>query len=129
MLHFYRRMSVLTIASNYTKAEAYSAEQELHNVQLAFDSGVSHIDFELYQNRPNPFSDKTTISFYLPEAGVAILEISDLNGRMLTRIEGDYAQGFQEITLDKDALDATGVLHYQLKTTKYSATKRMVLVK
>lgn len=120
---------LLSINSQFTIAEAYTANQELQKVNLEFGSQVMHADFELYQNRPNPFSDKTTIAFYLPEAGVATLEISDLNGRMLTRIEGDYAQGFQEITLDKDALDATGVLYYQLKTAKYSATKRMVLVK
>jgi hypothetical protein len=120
---------LLSISSQYTIAEAYTAKQELQKVNLEFAGQAMHAEFELYQNRPNPFSDKTTIAFYLPEAGVATLEISDLNGRILTRIEGDYAQGFQEITLDKEALDATGVLYYQLKTATDSATKRMVLVK
>ena len=119
---------VLTIGSRYTKAEAYNAT-DLLDVKVEFNNGtVAANDFALYQNQPNPFKDETVIGFELPEASTATLTIYDVSGRTLKVIEGEFAQGFNQVTVNRSELSGTGVLYYQLDTPNDSATKKMILV-
>ena len=86
--------------------------------------------FELYQNTPNPVTEATLISFYLPEAGEATLTISDVSGRTLMLLRGDYAAGYHTLNLTKAQLKGvTGVLSYTLTAGEHTATKQMVVVK
>ena len=89
---------------------------------------VTRAGFELYQNSPNPFREQTLISFTLPEAATAQVKVSDINGRVLKVIEGDFAKGYNELRLEKGDLPA-GVLTYTLETKEFSATKKMISVK
>jgi len=52
---------MISVASRYTKAEAYGIDGQRKDVKLHFNSGVVADGFALYQNNPNPFSDYTTI--------------------------------------------------------------------
>ncbi|NND34948.1 MAG: T9SS type A sorting domain-containing protein, partial [Saprospiraceae bacterium] len=88
---------------------------------------ISSTNFELYQNRPNPFRSNTLIGFDLPETDNVRLSIYDIQGRRLKVIEGKYHSGFHEIELKYSDLNVTGLLYYQLETSKYSATRRMVI--
>ncbi|HUM48092.1 MAG TPA: alpha-amylase family glycosyl hydrolase, partial [Chitinophagales bacterium] len=54
------------------------AEPELGNVGID-DLNETHA-MRLYQNVPNPFDQNTSIDFYLPKSGTALLEIYDLYG-------------------------------------------------
>ncbi|MCB0622160.1 MAG: T9SS type A sorting domain-containing protein, partial [Saprospiraceae bacterium] len=76
------------------------------------------------QNVPNPFRSSTTIAFQLPEAGPATLTITDVSGKVVRVLEGEYSAGFHEVEL-RD-LNATGLLYYQLSTPSYTATRRMI---
>jgi len=118
--------------TRYTRAEAYQASLDHLNVNILFTEGdnatVATSDFELLQNQPNPFVDATEISFVLPEAAAATLTIYDVSGRLLNLIEGDYAKGYNKVTVRTAELDATGVLYYQLDTDEFSATKKMIII-
>ena len=118
---------MIELNSRLTGAEAYSNAGRL-DVNLAFNGAVSN-EFALYQNVPNPFSAETTIAFNLPVAGDAILTIQDVSGKVLSRVAGTYAKGYNEITVGADQLPATGVLYYTLETAEHTATNRMVLNK
>jgi hypothetical protein len=83
--------------------------------------------FELYQNRPNPFRDNTVVGFDLPDADRVRLTVFDIQGRQLKIVEGLYSKGYNEIILNAKDLLTTGVLYYQLETTGYTATRRMIL--
>jgi len=85
-------------------------------------------DFELYQNRPNPFNGVTWIGFYLPEATVATLRILDETGRLVYMRHAEFDKGEQYITLTADELGATGVMYYELTTPTNRAVKKMVRV-
>ncbi|MFT5264407.1 MAG: hypothetical protein ACI8YQ_003153 [Polaribacter sp.] len=123
----------LSISSRYTKAEAYNGAEQLMEVGLRFEgetaTAVANNVFALYQNQPNPFKSSTTIGFELPEAAAATLSIHDVSGRLLKQIEGDFVKGYNEVSLDKSDLQASGVVYYRLVTADFEATKKMMIVK
>ena len=124
---------LLFVNSNITKVEAYSAEDELLNIDLNFESENvvvqwSTDQFKLYQNQPNPFNHSTEINFYLPTASDVELKIFDLSGKVLVSVQHDFEEGLQTMTIDKKDFDATGVFYYQLQTAFGTLTKKMVRV-
>ncbi|MCB9339844.1 MAG: HYR domain-containing protein [Lewinellaceae bacterium] len=123
-----RLSDLISVNSRYTAAEAYSADNQLLNVALSFDGAKVAGGFELYQNTPNPFAASTAIGFYLPEATSATLTISDVQGKVLRVVEGDYTKGYHQVDLKRGELNASGVLYYRLDTGTDSATRKMILV-
>ncbi len=122
----------LKVSSEYTKAEAYNTDLEIMGVALRFDGERESVTvgngFELYQNQPNPFRNETLIGFYLPEATKATLKIYNVGGELLRVIEGDYAKGYNAISINKSDLPGNGMLYYQLETPTNTATKKMLII-
>jgi hypothetical protein len=89
----------LTLNSRITPAEAYlGASLEIAGVSLEFEQAATVAATpQLYQNSPNPFQEKTTIRFYLPEAAQATLRLYDVFGKMLQTLVGDFAAGEQSV--------------------------------
>ncbi len=117
----------IALTSRYTRAEAYNAAFDLLDVELRFKSDkLVRSKFRLYQNTPNPFKEETTIGFDLPEAGSATLRVYDVSGKLMMSVEGEYAKGYNSISLSGNDLPV-GVLHYQLVTSNGSVTKRMII--
>jgi hypothetical protein len=83
-------------------------------------------DFKLYQNEPNPFSEKTTIGFQLTGETMATLTVYDQTGRVVFSRQGEYEKGYHAIVLGRGVLNATGVMYYTLKTATESETKKMI---
>lgn len=74
----------IEISSKDTRAEAYKGRSyEVIRVHLGPDQQVADAGFQLLQNIPNPFTQKTTIGYVLPEAMDNILIIYDQNGKVL----------------------------------------------
>jgi hypothetical protein len=121
----------LRISSDLTTAEGYSEASDKLAVSLRFgeEGTIGAEAFTLYQNRPNPFRAETAISFNLPEAMDATLTIYDVSGRVLKQVTRNYAAGYNEELIERNELNATGVLYYQLETATETATKKMILVK
>jgi len=84
--------------------------------------------FDLLQNIPNPFAGETMIGFVLPQGGEATLRISDVQGRVIRVIKGQYNAGYNAIMLRGDDLPS-GVLQYTLTSGDFTATRRMVVGK
>lgn len=83
---------------------------------------------KLHQNQPNPFDGETTIGFYLPEAGAAILSIFSEAGQLLYTLKGEYAKGENSVSISEDLLGAkSGLYYYRLSTATESATRKMIL--
>ena len=119
---------LLWMSSAYTKAEAYGQRGKLYDVALRFEGqwGVKN-ELKLYQNRPNPFSEKTIIAFELPQNSVVTLSLQDIRGRLIKEIRGQYNKGYNEILLDAKDLPATQVIYYTLKTPQGVITKKMIV--
>ncbi len=124
---------MISVSSRITKAEAYSFTEEKQDVAFRFNSQhgatITGVGFELYQNQPNPFINKTVIGFHLPEAERATLNVYDENGRLLYTQTGDFAKGYNTVALDKNDMKTTGLLYYSLETARESATRKMILLK
>lgn len=118
---------MMRMTNSVAQAEAYRADGEIMDVKLVFGT-TSQIEFALFQNTPNPWSDHTVIGFNLPEENVALLTLYDMTGKVLKTIEGVFDGGYNEISLVSKELPS-GVLYYRLESGSYSASKKMVLIR
>jgi hypothetical protein len=83
----------------------------------------------LYQNRPNPFTSETIIPFYLPQATHATLTISDVSGKVVKVLEGDFTAGNHDFKVSRKDVSSTGVFFYRLSTAEgNTAVKKMILL-
>ena len=82
----------------------------------------------LYQNTPNPFTERTTIRFSLPEdAQNAYIYIFDMTGKMQKQIPVDASM--QSITINGYELSAGMYIYSLVVNGKEMDTKRMILSK
>ena len=116
----------ISINSSITKAEAYVGS-DLETVGVAL-KGASDSDFALLQNEPNPFNNVTVVGFTLPADGQATLTVYDVTGKVMSRVQGNYNKGYNEIELSKKDMSTSGVLYYQLDSGDYTATKKMIIL-
>ncbi len=125
---------MLGVSSRITKAEGYSLTNDRLDIAFRFRSPtgpegvtiIKGVGFELYQNQPNPFVNKTFIGFHLPEASSATLRIFDETGRMVFTQQGDFAKGYNTFAIDRQLITTTGVLYYSVVTATDSATRKMI---
>jgi len=118
----------IDVTSTITTAEAYTSSLEVEGVQINVrgEYTIEDVQFELFQNTPNPFDGFTTIPFNLPEDGNVSLNIFDITGKVIYNTRGAYLKGANEITLDNTAMIAKGIMYYQLEYNGTVATKKMI---
>ncbi|MBK9335053.1 MAG: hypothetical protein IPM98_00130 [Lewinellaceae bacterium] len=76
--------------------------------------------YALYQNYPNPFADNTVIEFVLPESQRARLIFSDVTGKVIHTIQGDYKAGQNAVKIERSTWPVQGaMLFYRLETTDF----------
>ncbi|MGH7451660.1 MAG: T9SS type A sorting domain-containing protein, partial [bacterium] len=90
--------------------------------------------FLLEQNYPNPFNPSTEIRFALPEASRVTVKIFSMLGENVrTLADGEFAAGAYALRWnaqnDRGEKVPSGVYFYQLVTSRYKETKRMILAK
>jgi hypothetical protein len=126
-----RLSDMIKLQSNPTRAEAYPGIGAVQPISLHFRMDFEdHRDIiELYQNTPNPFTESSTIRFYLPMAQEASMHIFDVNGKMLKSVRQNYSEGIHELLIDQSELGGNGVYYYRLQAGDFSSTKKLVLLK
>lgn len=111
----------------------YRIAQKNEKIQTQY-SGIEKVDYYrnvesivLGQNSPNPFSDSTTISFYLPEEEEVSFEFFNSNIETVKKIEEvEYPAGKNEIVFYAEDL-TPGIYFYRLKVKKFVDVKKMVI--
>lgn len=86
-------------------------------------------DFTLWQNEPNPFQEKTEISFHLGEAGRVRLRVYDLLGRHVQTLVDATLQANHYTVLLNGRTFVSGVYLYRLETPFGTKTLKMTLLK
>ena len=122
---------ILGINSNITRAEAYNKIEETRDIQLHFLPQNVREELILYQNKPNPFSQQTSIGFELPQATTATISIYTITGQLLKEHSGNFKKGYNEIAFNSSDLSiANGVLYYHLETpTAKRVSKKMIIIR
>jgi N-acetylneuraminic acid mutarotase len=93
----------------------------------------------LFQNYPNPFNPDTWIPYQIAQDAQVKIEIFNITGKLVRRIElGDQAAGWY-VTKDKAAywdgcnetgeVVASGIYFYKLRAGNYSAVRKLLIVK
>jgi hypothetical protein len=88
----------------------------------------------LFQNEPNPFNSRSTISFSLARTGAVEIVIYDVNGRRVkTLVNGAIEAGTHHVvwdgTNDAGHEAGSGVFWSQMKAGSYTSNKKMVILK
>ncbi|PHI18402.1 hypothetical protein CEQ90_18035, partial [Lewinellaceae bacterium SD302] len=128
---------VISLTDAPTRTEAYAVANEIIDLHLHFTSvaqvssgsplvasAAQSLEMELMPNYPNPFIEKTTIRFFLPEASITTLTIFDPNGRIVKTIEQDLTAGHHSVQLDGDDIPR-GSLIYTLEAGDNRKTRTM----
>jgi hypothetical protein len=93
--------------------------------EVASDDGK----VSLYQNFPNPFSDKTQIKVDLFESSEVEFRIFNNFGQILYAFQNKMGVGTYNFTFDNSLFPTTGIYYYSLSTELDSVVKKLMFVK
>ncbi len=122
---------VIRINQSAIHAEWYDRNLEIHPIRFEIknrNSDHKGVHSYLLQNKPNPFTEETTIGFTLANDQDVEFLFYSAGAELLYRIAGNYSKGYHEFIVHKSDLHASGVVLLQMKTKDYSATKKLVLI-
>ena len=86
------------------------------------------------RNYPNPFNSKTTISFEISKPGYVILDVFNLKGQLIKRLNNNQmTTGKHNVIWDgkdnKSKICSSGVYYYRIESNGITETKKMILMK
>jgi hypothetical protein len=123
-------MDLLKLNHSEMNIEAYSKDLEIMDIELRIRGNEkSAMNYELYQNIPNPFSDNTMIGFFVPAEQKVNIQIFDLRGVEIYQKEINAVKGKNQMYISKAELGSAGIYYYQMQAADYSATKKLVISK
>lgn len=86
-------------------------------------------EFQLSQNYPNPFKERTTIKYCVPDKMKIKLEIFDSKGNKIKTLVDEIKEaGTYKVEFDAREL-VNGEYLYKLETRDFFETKKMVFLK
>jgi hypothetical protein len=117
-------------------------EQDIQLGRISLGNVVASavpIRSELLANFPNPFNPETWIPFKLQKSSDISINIYDVHGRVVRKLElgsipaGTYQTkakaAYWDGTNDMGERVASGVYFYQLKASEFTASRKMVILK
>ncbi len=96
-------------------------------VGIAHEPGVASAPVYLEQNHPNPVSNMTTITFYLPAPGAVEIAIYSLKGQVVDRISKHAASGRNAFSWRPAPSLPGGAYIYRLRYNRLMAEKTMIV--
>jgi Domain of unknown function (DUF4082) len=103
----------------------YDGKSDISKVVTVTITGT--LQMELYQNRPNPFNNSTTIIIIIPKPGRISLTLYDQLGRPVRKLlDADKLPGTYSIEMSRDGLSG-GIYYYKLDSRDGSATRKMTI--
>lgn len=91
------------------------------------NAGMPH-SYSLHQNYPNPFNPSTRIEYELPQAENVRLTIHDILGREIrTLMKEQLPAGRHVLDFSAEELPS-GVYFYRIQTSRFTATRKMILI-
>ena len=101
---------------------------ENQNVIVSLDNAFNQNNIE-FGVLPNPFKDKTSIEFTLPDAGFVTLSILDITGKRLETILSEkLTSGKHQIEWNAERLPP-GIYFLRLEMNGYFVTRKLLLLR
>ncbi len=131
---------------SYIDKNLLSSRHQFRLKQIDFDGSYKYSEvidvkiefvnsFDLLQNYPNPFNPTTTIKYSIPSVissgarNLVTLKVYDVLGNEIaTLVNEEKPAGEYEVNFDASKL-ASGIYFYQLRTSSFVQTKKMILLK
>ena len=108
-------LGIETIRFSESKLENATVEQNILNV---------------YNNKPNPFKDNTTLVFETSSPGEVQFDFFDLSGRRMYSKTKFFDAGQNELIITAENLhNHSGVVLYTISTSSHRVTRKLSLVK
>ena len=120
-----------TLNAGQNDRNGFVASLDVSNVSTGIAKNNSEVikNYSLLQNYPNPFNPTTTISYILPAQSNVVLNVYNLLGQKVsTLVNGQNSAGEHSVHFDASNL-ASGVYVYKIQAGKYSAVKKLMLLK
>lgn len=93
------------------------------------DAGDAPASLDLLTSAPNPFNDRTSLAFTLPEAGRATLDVYSVTGqKVATLVDGHVAAGAHNVVFSGSGLPS-GLYIARLTAGGVIGTEKMLLLK
>jgi hypothetical protein len=87
------------------------------------------ISYSLSQNYPNPFNPSTVINYSVAEKGVTTIKLYNILGSEVATLVNEVKEpGMHKIDFDGTGL-SSGVYIYKMTSGKYSASKKLMMLK
>lgn len=130
-LKLYSDLTATYIPNKVVDGEVIDSNNHYSNktqTEVSFESIPD--SYELFQNYPNPFNPSTTIEFTIPEdvKNVSLIIYNILGEKITELINGTLTPGHYKYKWDATNF-VSGLYIYELKTDKFSVTKKMMLLK
>ncbi len=111
----------------YGKLDIFNAMSGVGRNILASTNAA---EFKLFQNYPNPFNPRTELVFDLPTADIVDVDVFSITGRKIVSLlhQQNMPRGRHRLEFDGTNL-STGVYLYQVRTSKFRAAGKMLLVR
>jgi hypothetical protein len=108
-----------------TQPLAFTADSEdAFPVQLISNKQTE----SMIQNRPNPFTDMTTIVMESQREEPATLRIYNLQGQLVSERKINLEPGENEFVVRKSELKLSGIYMYEIESDFQYSTNRMIIV-
>ena len=125
--------SATTLKKTRVSCELNQAEPTFEQDALVIASNLHIREKEtglaLYNSIPNPSSQETEITYFVPQSQLLSLHLYNLLGKeVLTIEEGVKIAGYHSVKLNAEQL-AAGAYFYRLQTDNQQLTKRLEVVK
>jgi hypothetical protein len=95
---------------------------------------VPAASFILHQNYPNPCNPSTTVSYYIPAAGMVTLEIFDVSGRLIAGLvnevqeRGEHSAVWSGMDMNANPV-SSGMYFYRLSSGKAVLSRKLSLLR
>ncbi len=122
---------VFDLSSTLLASELYTSDYQILSPEIVFDDITlnERFEFEVSQNSPNPFNSKTEIFVTLPEDEVVKIEVYHSNGELVYRTQSTMKQGVNQVTLDANHLNTSGIYYYRIEAGAHIKIKKMIMMK
>lgn len=116
-------------AKNGTVVSQFTNTQTIYGDLYKESSSEKSYEFALNQNYPNPFNPSTTITYSIPNQEFVTIRVFDTLGKEIVELVNEEREaGLYSLEFNADNLPS-GIYFYSISAGKYSATKKLLLMK